>query len=204
MTSAARVYAGVEGDQRRAERRAQLVEAGLDLLGAPDGDAGVSVRGVCKHAGLASRYFYESFDGRDSFAAAVYDHATTRIAESTLRAVADAAPEERALVRAAVANIVREIGEDPRLGRLVFSAPVTAVLARKRLESARMFVGLTTAQAAGFYDRPAGSEVDLVAHFVVGGFAQILTAWLDGRVEADTEALVERCTELILAVAALV
>ncbi|MFD4295500.1 TetR/AcrR family transcriptional regulator [Rhodococcus sp. NPDC058505] len=204
MTSSARVYAGVDGDRRRAERRAQLIEAGLDLLGAAEGEPVVSVRGVCKHAGLATRYFYESFPDRDAFAVAVYDHATSRIAESTLRAVAEAPPQERALVRACVATIVRDVSADPRLGRLVFSGPVTAVLARRRLESARMFVGLTTAQVVDFYDLPAGSEVDLVAHFVVGGLAQILTAWLDGAVDVDTDVLVERCTDLMLAVAPIV
>ncbi|GAA4477026.1 TetR/AcrR family transcriptional regulator [Rhodococcus olei] len=202
MTSSARVYAGVEGDRRRAERRAQLIDAGLDLLGAPDGEPALSVRGVCKHAGLATRYFYESFTDRDALTVAVYDHAVERIAATTLRAIAEAPQAERAVVRAAVATIVREISGDPRLGRLLFSGPVNSVLAHKRLESARMFAGLTTAQAVDFYDLPAGPDVDLVAHFVVGGFAQILTAWLDEVLEIDPDALVERCTDLMLAVAA--
>ncbi|MGW0044300.1 TetR/AcrR family transcriptional regulator [Rhodococcus sp. NPDC003348] len=204
MTSSARVYAGVEGDQRRAERRAQLIEAGLDLLGGPEGESTLSVRGVCRHAGLATRYFYESFADRDALTVAVYDHATSRIAESTLEAVADAPKQERALVRAGVATIVREISEDPRLGRLVFSGPVTSVLAQRRLESARMFVGLTTAQAVDFYDLRSGADVDLAAHFVVGGLAQILTAWLDGNLDVAADVLVDRCTDLMLAVGTLV
>lgn len=201
MTSSARVYAGVEGDQRRSERRAQLIEAGLDLLGEPDGEATLSVRGVCKRAGLATRYFYESFEDRDVLTAAVYDHAVTRIAESTLQAVAEAPQEERAMVRAGVATIVRVVSDDPRLGRLVFSGPANSVLAQRRLESARMFVGLTTAQAVDFYGLPGGSEVEVVAQFVVGGFAQILTAWLGGVLPAPPDVLVERCTDLILAAA---
>ncbi|TQF66311.1 TetR/AcrR family transcriptional regulator [Rhodococcus spelaei] len=208
--SSERVYAGMEGDQRRAERRAQLIEAGLDLLG--DGSSGaasghgrsevsLSVRGVCKHAGLATRYFYENFDDRDALVVAVYDHAVERIAEGTLRAVAQAPRSEREVVRAGVAHIVRAVTEDPRLGRLVFSGPVNSVLAQRRLESARMFAGLTTAQAADFYELPAGPHVDVVAHFVVGGLAQVLTAWLDGTVDTEESDLVERCTELMIAAA---
>ena len=45
--SSLRVYGGVDGDHRQAERRARFLEAGLDLLGAPDADATLSVRGVC-------------------------------------------------------------------------------------------------------------------------------------------------------------
>src|SRR5690349_6775549 len=33
-----RVYGGMTGADRRTERRAQLIEAGLDLLGAAEGD----------------------------------------------------------------------------------------------------------------------------------------------------------------------
>jgi AcrR family transcriptional regulator len=188
MTTSARIYAGVEGDQRKAERRAQLIEAGLDLLGGPDGETAFSVRGVCK-----------SFADREALAVAVYEHAVGRIAESALRAVAEAPQEERALVRAVVAILVQEISDDPRLGRLVFFASLNNMLAQQRLESVRMFVGLTIAQAVDFYDTPSGPELDLVGHFVVGGLAQILTAWLDGAVEVDTETLIERCTDLMIA-----
>ncbi|MFF0813993.1 TetR/AcrR family transcriptional regulator [Rhodococcus sp. NPDC003318] len=201
MTSSARVYGGVEGDQRRSERRAQLIEAGLDLLGSADGDATLSVRGVCKRAGLATRYFYESFDDRDALTGAVYNHAVGRIAECALRAVSEAPQDERTLVRAGVAAIVREISEDPRLGRLVFSGPANSVLAQRRLESARMFVGLTTAQAVDFYGLATGPQVEVVAQFVVGGLAQILTAWLGGLLDIDADVLVERCTDLMIAAA---
>ncbi len=78
-----RVYGGQERDQRTSERRGQLIEAGLDLLGSAEGDHALTVRGVCKQAGLATRYFYESFTDRDALTVAVYDHVVDRIATST-------------------------------------------------------------------------------------------------------------------------
>ena len=51
-TPAPRVYAGVEGDQRVAERRARLMAAGLDLLGSAEGDPTLSVRAVCRRVWL--------------------------------------------------------------------------------------------------------------------------------------------------------
>ena len=59
-----RAYGGEGGDTRVARRRSALIDAGLDLLGADDVGA-VTVRGVCRQAGLTARYFYESFESVD-------------------------------------------------------------------------------------------------------------------------------------------
>ncbi|UYP18512.1 TetR/AcrR family transcriptional regulator [Rhodococcus sp. Z13] len=194
-----RLYGGRAGEERQADRRAQLIEAGLDLLGAADGESTLSVRGVCKRAGLASRYFYESFADRDELTGAVYDHVVQRIAESTLAAVTTAPKDDRAIVRACVENIVKEIDEDPRLGRMLFSvSQANPQLAKRRLESTRMFAGLVTAQAENIYALEHSPRLDMAAHYVVGGLAQALTAWLDGTVPLTHDEVVEECTELLL------
>src|SRR5258705_353216 len=61
----ARRYAGASADERRDERRARLLAAGLDALGT-DGHRATTVRGVCARARLTPRYFYESFDDLDA------------------------------------------------------------------------------------------------------------------------------------------
>lgn len=194
-----RIYGGRAGEERRADRKAQLIEAGLDLLGAPDGEPVLSVRGVCKRAGLASRYFYESFADRDALTGAVYDHVVQRVAESTLAAVAAAPRDDRAMVRACVENIVREIADDPRLGRMLFSvSQADPQLAKRRLESSRMFAGLVMVQAENIYALAPSPRLDLVAHYVVGGLAQVLSAWLDGTVPLEQDDIVDECTELLL------
>ncbi|MDX5311567.1 MAG: TetR/AcrR family transcriptional regulator [Rhodococcus sp. (in: high G+C Gram-positive bacteria)] len=194
-----RLYGGRGGEQRQAERRAQLIEAGLDILGGPDGDHTLSVRGVCKRTGLASRYFYENFADRDELTVAVYDHVSQRIAESTLRAVTEAPRDERAVVRAGVENIVREVAEDPRLGRLVFSvSQANPHLVSRRLESSRMFAGLVTAQAVDFFEVSSTPRLDLAAHFVVGGLAQVLTAWLEGDSPLGQDEVIDACTDFLL------
>ncbi len=60
-----RVYSGVEVDERVAQRRSRLLEAGLDILGDPRGDDDLTLRVICRRSGLAQRYFYESFDDLD-------------------------------------------------------------------------------------------------------------------------------------------
>lgn len=199
-TSSLRVYGGVDGDHRQAERRAQLLEAGLDLLGGSGGDSTLTVRGACKRAGLTTRYFYENFADRDALSMAVYDHVIDEIATSTFEALEATAPDATAMTRAALGNIVQKIVEDPRRGRLLFSAALTSpVIADRRLQSTRLFVDLLSGQARNFYELADGTEIDLTAQFLVGGLARALTAWLDGALQISEDDLVDRCTELFLA-----
>ena len=53
------------------------IAAGVGLLGGAAGPA-LTVRAVCRAAGLTERYFYESFADRDEFVRAVYDDVCTR------------------------------------------------------------------------------------------------------------------------------
>src|ERR1700744_499496 len=64
--TSARPYGGVGAADRLATRRTRLLKAGLDLLGGDDA-AELTVRGVCRLAGVAGRYFYESFTEKNEF-----------------------------------------------------------------------------------------------------------------------------------------
>jgi AcrR family transcriptional regulator len=70
MATASRNYGGVTAEQRRAIRRAALVEAALDLF-AEDGARAVSKRAVCARARLNDRYFYEHFADSDALLEAI-------------------------------------------------------------------------------------------------------------------------------------
>lgn len=196
----ARAYGGVRGDERRARRRARLVEAGLDLLASEQGEAGLTVRSVCARSGLAARYFYESFADRGELALAVYDQVVEEIATTTAAAVAAGPRDARARTRAGLDNIVRVIVEDPRRGRLLFStAFLSAPLAARRLESAQLFCGLLAGHTQDFLGIPGDGRLDLATQFLVGGLAQTLTAWLHGQLAVDADRLVEDCTDVFVA-----
>ncbi|MBB3051134.1 AcrR family transcriptional regulator [Prauserella isguenensis] len=198
-----RTYGGVSGTDRQAERRAQLLEAGLDLLGSGDGPRALTVRGACRHAGLAARYFYENFADRDALAVAVYDRVVEGIAAATLDAVEQAAADAEAKVRAGLSRLVRAAAEDPRRGRLLFSPSMAdTALAERRVASTRMFVELLGVQAREFYGVDGGTRLDILAEMLVGGLAQTLTSWLDGSLEATEDEIVDHCAELFLAASA--
>ncbi|MBT9298635.1 TetR/AcrR family transcriptional regulator [Rhodococcus sp. D-46] len=197
MNDQPRSYGGVDGALRVAQRREALIEAGLELMGSAEPE--LTVRGVCKKAGVAARYFYESFTDRDALMSAVYDTVITDIAVSTQAAV-DAAETERGKALAGIANIVRTIANDPRRGRLLFSSALTSpVLAEKRQASTTIFIGLLAANAKTFYRLNDSGHLTLTATFLVGGLAQTLSAWLDGYIDVTEEELVAECAAILLA-----
>src|ERR1700744_2124965 len=134
-TTRARPYGGVDGADRLETRRGKVLATGIDLLGADRDDAAeLTVRGICRQGGVAARYFYESFADKDEFVGAVFDWVIADLAATTQAAVASAWPAEQ--TRAGMANVVRTIGGDARVGRLLFSAKLAnAVLMCKRAES---------------------------------------------------------------------
>ena len=196
-TTSARPYRGVEAADRLATRRSKLLGAGLDLLGADRQNAAeLTVRAICRRAGLAARYFYESFADKDEFVAAVFDWVIADLAATTQAAVAAAPPEEQ--TRAGMANVVRTIGGDPRVGRLLFSAQLAnAVLVRKRVESNTLFAMLSRRHAENALRVPENDRIKAAAHFVVGGVVQTISAWLAGQVRLDPDQLIDQLASLL-------
>lgn len=196
-TSSVRPYAGVDAADRLAERRNRLLTAGLDLLGAdPQQLAELTVRGTCRRAGLAARYFYESFADKDEFVSEVFDWVIAEIATTTQAAVAAARPDDQ--TRAGIANLVRAIAGDVRIGRLLFSAHLSnAVVVRKRVESTALLAMLSGQHAVATLHVAENDRVKAAAHFVVGGVAQTISAWLAGDVRFGPDELVGQLTSLL-------
>lgn len=186
-----RPYRGIEAADRLAERRSRLLEAGLDILGSESDLSDLTVRGICRHAGITARYFYESFTDKDDFVAAVFDWVIADISATTQAAATAARPEE--LNRAAMANIVRTIVGDPRVGRLLFSSHLAnPVLARKRVEAGGLMAMLSGQQVVQTLQVPENDKVKATAYFVVGGVVQTIGAWLGGEVDLEPDELVEQ------------
>ncbi|TGD89257.1 TetR/AcrR family transcriptional regulator [Mycolicibacterium sp. CH28] len=192
----ARSYGGVDAADRLARRRARLLEAGLELLGRDVDPAELTVRGICHEAGVATRYFYEGFADKDELVAAVFDWVVTGLATTTQAAVAAARPEEK--IRAGMANIVRTIEQDPRIGRLMFGSGLSnTTVVRKRRESGALFAMLSGQHVETTLRRPANDRITAVAHFVVGGVGQTISAWLTGEIRLTPDELVDQLTAIL-------
>ena len=201
MASATRPYGGVSADDRRAERRARLIEAGLELLG-ERGWAGTTVRGVCAEAGLSERYFYESFADRDRLLAAIFDRVATEAAGAIVAAVEAAPHDADAKARAAIDAFVRLLADDPRRARAMLVESLgNEVLQERRAEAFRSFAALISERARSFFGADAVAEVDaeLTSVALVGGLAELVIRWLDGSLAVSRERLVDHCAKLFVA-----
>ena len=195
---AGRSYSGLPADERLARRRQRLLEVGLDILGAPDGLGDLTLRTVCQRSGLAQRYFYESFADKDEYAIAIFDWAVEGLA-STIEAEVAAAPP-RLQVRAGITSVVRAVNADRRIGQLLYSpTQVNPLLVRRRFEATAMFVSLFAQHLRHWFRRDDQGNLPVLAHFIVGGVGQAVTAWLHRDVEVSEDELIEQLVDMLLA-----
>lgn len=189
MPKSGRSWAGVSAEDRRAERRVLLLDAAFDLLGT-EGSAATTVRAVCAAAQLNPRYFYESFADLDELLVAVYDRLGEELAVTVAKAVASAPPDGQ--VRAVVDRTVRFVDEDRRRGRVLYHEALgNETLNRRRVESSFALADLIAGGA---------KERRVAASFVVGGFSEVLMAWLDGRIKVSRKQLIDQTTDLFLSI----
>jgi len=186
----------VPAADRVAERRALLLDAGLELLGT-QGLAGTTVRGVCAAARLNARYFYESFPDIDALVVAVFDRVVEELREAGETAVQAAGSDPVARIRALVGATVSYVDTDRRRARVLYvEGRGNERLVRRRVESGSVIAGLIAAEAGG---GEPGVAHHMVGAFVVGGFSELLVRWLAGEIPVGREQLVRDTAELFLA-----
>lgn len=167
-------------------RRDELVGAGVHLLGGEGGPA-LTVRAVCRAAGLTERYFYESFADRDEFVRAVYDDVCNR-AMTTLTSAST--PRE------AVERFVALMVDDPVRGRVLLLAPaVEPALVRSGAEWMPNFIDLLQRKLTEIGD-PVRQK--MIATSLIGGLTALFTAYLNGRLEATRGQFIDYCVDLLL------
>ena len=203
--SVSRAYAGTPACERRAQRREQLLAAGLQLFGT-DGYASTTVRTVCAEARLNQRYLYESFGSLDMLLVAVFDRVVGEASDAVLRVALGVALGEAdvpARTRAAVERLVLHLTDDPRRARVLFlEAPGCELLARRRLTAMQGLSRLIEAQASA--SPAAGDEVSVplieaTTSMLAGGISQLLISWLDGRIAMTRDELIDALYELAVA-----
>jgi len=181
-----RRWSGVPLEDRQVLRRDELIAAGVQSLGGESGPA-VTVRAVCREAGLTERYFYESFADRDEFVRAVYDDVCTRAMSALMSA---------STPRQAVEQFVALMVDDPVRGRVLLLAPaVEPVLVRSGAEWMPSFIELLQGKLTQISD-PVRQK--MIATSLIGGLTALFTAYLDGRLAASREQFIDYCVEMLL------
>jgi AcrR family transcriptional regulator len=179
-------WSGVPLEDRQALRRDELISAGASLLGGEGGPA-LTVRAVCREAGLTERYFYESFTDRDEFVRAVYDDVCARAMSTLMSATTP---------REAVERFVALMVDDPVRGRVLLLAPqVEPVLVQSGAEWMPNFIELLQRKLTTISD--PGLQ-NMVATELIGALSALFTAYLDGRLTATRGQFIDYCVAMLL------
>jgi AcrR family transcriptional regulator len=186
-----RLFRGQTADERRADRRAKLLAAALDLIG-EDGWSAATMTAICRKAGLTERYFYESFDDREALYLALLDAIAQEVREAVLEALGRD-PEDR--VRAVAAAVVSVIVADPRKGRAaLLEGWGDERFARSRRKSFGAFEELMLEHAEAF-GIPEGQR-EVLATAVVGMTAELVLRYMEGRLDLDAAGLTDAIADL--------
>jgi AcrR family transcriptional regulator len=191
-------WAGVPIKDRRAERRALLVDAAFRLFG-EGGEAALSVRSVCRECGMNTRYFYQSFADTDDLLAAVYDQVSAQLGEEVEAAMGQAGDSLRARTRAGIAAVLGFSSADPRRGRVLFTdARANPVLTARRAATQDLLrEGVLT---EGWLLNPGSDPIaaEVGAAMYTGAMAELAQQWLAGHLGTDLDVVVDHALRLVL------
>ena len=196
-------HGDADAADRRLDRRAALLEAGLQL--ADEDPSGVpTTSAICERAGVTERHFYESFAHRDDLLLEVLDSIGVEVTDAVATGLERDTETVEEQARAAINGLVDVYVDDPRKGRflLVWSIAVPALRARRQALFAS-FARMVSDRTHHLYgDRAWPPPHDrLESALFVGGVAELMAGWLTGGIEATREEVVEAATRHYLATA---
>jgi AcrR family transcriptional regulator len=197
-----RRYRGITAAERHAQRREQLLDAGLEVFGT-EGYASSSVRSICSEASLNSRYFYESFACKEDLLLAVYE----RVILEIIVAVRDATSQQATLESQARAGLKAGwtiLTDDRRRARVVALevVGVSERLERLRRERRHAFADLVVQNALSMFpDVRLRLDSVLIARALMGGVVEILVDWINGDIDVSADEIAEHFTRLFTAAA---
>lgn len=184
---ALRRYGGRGGEERRAERRERLLDAGLAVFGEV-GYHGATVRMICARAGLTERYFYESFANSEDLLCAVYERHMALQQARLAAAVLGAPRRPMAMLEAGLGAFLALARESPAGARVQFVevlgvSPRVDRLYRQSVENfAQMLRGWNnelmrenpgyTGDASTLAVGLVGAAVGIASRWLLSGFAQ--------------------------------
>jgi AcrR family transcriptional regulator len=194
----ARSYRGVSHDERRAQRRRQLVAAAIAVYG-ERGYRHATVKAVCEAAGLTERYFYESFANSDELLIASYDAVTANVFNVLSQAAQAAGSNRTDRARAMLHAYFSSLRREPRSAR-VFLVEIRGVSREvdRAFEASLRTIGHEVAKIIA---PPRAEPDELLQAGVVGGVIHIALRWIEDGYEPAIETVTESALRLVTVLA---
>ncbi|HEX4879635.1 MAG TPA: TetR/AcrR family transcriptional regulator [Limnobacter sp.] len=184
-----RRYRGVSNEERTAERRLKLIEAGIKVFGST-GYHSATVKGLCQEAGLTERYFYESFANAEALFTACYLHITDTLRDKLQRILLSVEAEDlEQATRMGLTVFFTQFKESPEAARILLVEVLTVNrhLEELSLKTLYSFVEMLETLARPLIEqrdpRKASGQLNstLLASGLVGSVLYMAARWaLDG------------------------
>lgn len=193
---------GLDAEQRRAQRRQQLLDAALDLFAA-NGYAGTSIEQICQRAYVGTKGFYELFESKEACYGELLTALTGRIKEATAQAWGSVPDDERGATEHLVRALAHAIIDDSRVALVTFgyargiSQEIETIRRANRRYAAQDIVALWQRFGAEHGGLAGGVDPFPVALGLVGALFELIADWIvdaDPRSEAERERLIEQMT----------
>ena len=190
-----RPYRGQAADARSADRRARLIQAGVDLVGTR-GVTAMTMRAVCREAELSQKFFYESFTDTDELLREVY-RSTFEHARQVIAAAGDSTADLTSRTRAGVAAAAQLVRDDPRICRILLVEPIADL-------SLRHFVRDTVGAMSGVQapndeaDTAATARLKMQYATVFGAIISLFIEWTEGNLGSDRDAFVDHVSIMLV------
>lgn len=195
--AAGRLYGGLSAPERRAERRARLMKAGLELFGTA-GYGRTTIPHLCAAASVTARHFYDEFASREELLRALYDEIAEAMEAKVIGVLREAFPDVRERVRASNHAYFSYLTSDERLARIYVleAVGVSAELERHRREKRESIVRTMTRATQVLEKQGVATDVDsrLFSAALAGGAHDLLLEWVLAPRRPALESMVETIT----------
>jgi len=174
-----RSYRGISMDERRDQRRRQVMQAALTVFAA-SGFHGATVRLICREAGLTERYLYEAFDNLDELFDAVWEEEAQKLEALLAEAGARTADPSRRL-RAVLTAYFSHFSANRQVAQVLL---IEGYSASKNMEGTvrrgiYSFTGMVRSVLPVLDELPrkSGLSAELLATALVGAISQLAMRW---------------------------
>jgi len=194
-TPSARPYRGLSQDERRAQRRDQLIAAAIAVYG-ERGYRQATVKAVCEAAGLTERYFYESFANSEDLLIASYNAVANAVSGALRQAATAAGPTRTERARAMLRAYFTALQREPRSAR-VFLVEIRGVsrAVDKAFDASLRAIGEEVTRIAALDSVEADP---LLQAGIVGGVIHIALRWIEDGYSPDIERVADSAMRLVL------
>lgn len=187
--------------ERDQQRRAQLLDAGLQAFGT-GGFAASAIESICADAHVGTRSFYRYFDGKEDLLRGVYDRQIALVGTAITQALGRYPDDADKRVRAAVRAFVDTTASDERAARvqLIEIVGVSEQLEAHRRGVLRAFAVLIEQEYVDLERRGliAAALPPVACLALVGGSNEVMVDWIQSQPRPGLRRIVDGLVRLHL------